>query len=180
MRSVVAIVVSLVLSSACAKKSAPPPATPAAEEKPKPPTQASKRPFFWGIQVRDGDDVSDYTPDKTAQAIPMPGSDWKCVHGGLKSALNNEGDYMEIRDVVCKLASGHAVGGRTVCYREPTGVVFEDTQVLVLADANTTLKLVVACTEKSMRSAEPAAPPPTPPASNPATPYFEAPKSIDL
>lgn len=179
MRSAVTIVIAIVLSSACVNKSTPSPKTATSEAtpaKPKPPTVASKRPFYWGIQVRSDDDVSDYNPGKMPQLIPMPDSEWKCQHGGLHSDINLEGDYVEVRDVICQLPTGHAVGGRTACFRDPSGKVFEDTQVLVLSDTMTTIKVVVACMEMTLR--KPASTPqnPSPPEPGP----FEEPKSLDI
>lgn len=183
MRSVVAIVVSVVLSSACAKKSPAPPPNQAVEAKP---SMAKNGPFHWSLEVhdmRDRNGTARYHPGPRPQLIPTEGSDWQCAHGGLKADYTSEGDWLEARDVVCRLKSGHAVGGRTVCYREPSGRVAEDTQVLSVSDAegHAQLKILVMCSENAPKGDPAAAPPPTPTHTDkpPAT-YYEPKKTYDL
>jgi len=167
-RSFVAAVLSLMLSTGCAKTAPSQPArtTPTSLRLPK---EASKKPFHWSIQVIGGRSVTTYLPGTKPETLVMPDSDWECGHTGLKANLTNEGDYVELRDIVCRLKSGHAVGGRTACLREPSGKVSEDTQMLSILSTSGELKILTLCSESEPNTATPPAPTP---ASKP-DPYFE-------
>lgn len=134
-------------SLACNPKNQPEPAPTITREVAPRPTRASAEPFQWALQVH-ADQVTNYEPHDSNQNIPLPGSDWACVSMALQTHFTDKGSYVESRQVVCKLAGGQMIAGRTACTRDLDGKVDDDIQLITLVDADGEQRgLMVLCGE---------------------------------
>jgi hypothetical protein len=111
------------------------------------PAHSIREPFVWEIRIQaENKEVYVYVPNDKIQMIPLGSFQWRCAQTGLKRG-ETDGRYVEVREIVCVLPSGQAIGSMTVCTRDSSGKVTEDAQVLKIVDQEHLRTILMSCDE---------------------------------